>query len=323
MILFKKILFVLVLALSGFVGFYAAKTQAKLDNTLNMLNHDVQDKLSNVDLSGIQVNSDDEVINILLMGVDEREDLHDEGRSDSTMIATLDKKNKRLKLTSLMRDMYVEIPGYGQDKFNAAYAYGGPELVYKTIAQNFGIQLDGYVEVNFSAFVKVVRAVGGIEIELSEREAEYLNTTNYISRKKYRNVKAGKHRINGYQALGYSRVRYVPTIDGLENDYGRTARQRRVMQAVFSKVKSQSMSKWLSIAKEVLPEITTDLTNEEIMQYITDIIMLGTTELDQMRIPVDGAYTESKINGADVLEVDLTENTNKLQDFLFNYRGEK
>ena len=93
-------------------------------------------------------------------------------------------KTKELKLTSLMRDMYVEIPGHGHNKLNAAYAFGGVELLYQTIAKNFGIKIDNYCVVDFSTFEKVINKVGGVEISLEEKEAKYLNTTNYISKKK-------------------------------------------------------------------------------------------------------------------------------------------
>ena len=135
-----------------------------------------------------------------------------------------------------MRDMYVEIPGHGHNKLNAAYAFGGVELLYQTIAKNFGIKIDNYCVVDFSTFEKVINKVGGVEISLEEKEAKYLNTTNYISKKKYRNVKVGKQTLNGNQALGYARVRYVVSKKYGDGDFGRTGRQRAVLQAALNKV---------------------------------------------------------------------------------------
>ena len=151
-------------------------------------------------------------------------------------------KHGTLKLTSLMRDMVVDIPDNGENKLNAANSFGGIQMLYKTIAQNFNVELDGYVEVGFTAFEKIVNSVGGINLELTESEANYLNTTNYISKKKYRNVKVGKQKLNGNQALGYCRIRKggVTTITGLRDDYGRTWRQRTVIKAVFDKVKNHN-----------------------------------------------------------------------------------
>ena len=155
---------------------------------------------------------DKDVVNILLVGSDngaQGSEDGDHGRSDSMMVATINFKTKELKLTSFLRDMYVEIPGHGRNKLNAAYAFGGEELLYQTLAQNFNIKIDKFCVVDLSAFEKVINRIGGIEMTLEKREAEYLNTTNYISKKKYRNVKPGKQTLNGCQALGYARVRHL------------------------------------------------------------------------------------------------------------------
>jgi LCP family protein required for cell wall assembly len=152
--------------------------------------------------------ADDTVINVLLIG---EEKINDgaRGRSDSMMVATINQKQKSLKLTSIMRDCYVSIPGYRDNKLNAAYNYGGGPLLLATIEQNFQIHLDGYVRVDFEAFEAIIDKLGGVEIELSQAEANYLNRTNYISNPAYRTMKAGINTMNGNQALGYSPVRYV------------------------------------------------------------------------------------------------------------------
>lgn len=318
-----RITIIVLLILSALGGFAVAEVRIRMDKSLNLMNRDTASQLSDVDLEGITVNSDTDIINILLIGSDARAEVDNTGRSDTVIIATLDKKNKRLKMCSLMRDMYVDIPGYGKDRFNAAYAYGGPSLLYKMIAENFGIQLDGYVEVGFDVFKELVDAVDGVEIELTAKEAEYLNTTNYISTKKYRNVVEGKQTLNGVQALGYTRVRKVATPEGVNNDQGRTLRQRKVIQSFFTKVKKMSMSQWLEIANKILPDVTTDLDNDEIISYMTDIVMLGTTEIDQQQIPAEGYYHgEITSGGADVLAIDDA-NKDILQKFIFEYNGEE
>lgn len=317
----KKILFVMALILSTVLGCYVGKVSASLE----LMDRNEGTKLSDVDLGDIEVKTDKSIVNILVIGSDSRAELGDEeyGRSDTMMIATLDKKHGRLKVTSLMRDMYVDIPGYGKNKFNAAYSFGGPDLLYKTIATNFGITLDGYVEVDFDAFKDIVDEVGGVDITLTEQEAQYLNTTNYIHGVKNRNVVAGLNRMNGAQALGYCRVRKVANYAGTNNDQGRTERQRWVMEGVFDRVKQMPMSKWMDILDAVLPNISTDISNKQIISYGTDIISMGTTELDQYRIPVDGYYHDAKYSGAgDVLELDLVSNKELLKSFIFDYDGE-
>lgn len=317
----KKILFVIALLLSTVVGCYAGKMSSSLD----LMNRDTGNKLSDVDLGDIEVTTDNDIINILLVGSDTRSELGKEkyGRSDTVMIATIDNKHNRLKLTSLMRDMDVEIPGYGKHKFNAAYSYGGPELLYKTIATNFGITLDGFAEVDFEAFKAIVDEVGGVEVELTEQEAQYLNTTNYINGKKNRNVVPGWNTMNGAQALGYCRVRYRATINGTENDQGRTERQRIVMSGIFDKVKQMQMSKWMDIIDVVLPNVTTDISNGDIISYATNVITMGTTEIDQYRIPVEGHYSNGVSPTDGKVLVISEDNKQLLQDFLFEFDGKK
>lgn len=318
--MFKKIMFVVALVLSTLAGCYVGK----MSDSLDLMNRPTGTKLSDVDLGDIQVTEQSGIINILLIGSDSRAELGSEkyGRSDTMMIATVDNTHKCLKLTSLMRDMEVEIPGKGKHKFNSAYSFGGPELLYKTIANNFGIRLDGYAEVDFKAFKDIVNQVGGVEVELTEAEAQYLNTTNYINGKKNRNVKAGWNTMNGAQALGYCRVRYVSNINGTSNDQGRTERQRMVMNAIFDKIKTMPKSKWIDIMDAVMPNITTDISNKEIINYASSIVLMGTTKIHTCQIPVNGHYTNghSSTDG-EILEIDLEKNKNLLQDFLFHYDG--
>ena len=196
--MWKKVLMGILLVLSATAGFFVAKAQVLYNNSLNQINRDYDTALANVDLSGIHVNSDDQIVNILVIGNDYREErgYGASGLTDTMIIATMDMKHGTLKTASLMRDLVVEIPGHGKNKLNSANSFGGIELLYKTIATNFNIELDGYVEVGFAAFTKIIDKVGGIELELTESEASYLNSTNYIRNKKSRNVKVGKQTFN-------------------------------------------------------------------------------------------------------------------------------
>lgn len=335
--MWKKIVMGILLIVSGFMGFLVAKAQVTFYDSLDHVNRDYDTVLKNVDLSGITVNSDDDIVNILLVGNDYRKDrlYTASGLTDTMIIATMDLKHGTLKMTSLMRDCYVEIPGYGMNKLNAANSFGGIELLYRTIATNFNIELDGYVEVGFKAFTDVIDAVGGVEVELTESEAEYLNTTNYIRSKKDRNVKVGKQTLNGAQALGYCRIRKRgTTINGLRDDYGRTWRQRTVINAVFEKVKSLPMTEWLGIANKMLKNVTTDLTNDKIIGYIRDVITMGTTEIHQLQIPINGYYRGSEtgeFSVGDVLvltdgisrESSSAANAAALNSFIFDYDGKE
>ncbi|BBF43941.1 cell envelope-related transcriptional attenuator [Lachnospiraceae bacterium KM106-2] len=266
-----------------------------------------------------EVHLDKDVINILLIGEESIES--DQGRSDSMMIATINTKQKTLKLTSLMRDIYVEIPGYRNNKLNAAFNNGGGVLLTSTIEQNFQIKLDGYVRVNFQGFEKIIDKLGGVSIDLASWEAKYLNTTNYISKKKYRNVKEGTNTLNGNQALGYCRVRYKQTLNGEKDDFGRTNRQRTVLTALFNKYKQESVLDMIDTANELMPYITTNISKTDIINYLTAAATLGTTELETFRIPVDHSYANKKLlcgsSSASVLSIDFATNQNELHKFIY------
>jgi len=335
--MWKKIVFGFLMVISVLAGFLAAKAQVTFYDSLNHVKRDYDTVLENVDLNGIKVNSDTDIVNILVVGNDYRKETNytASGLTDTMIIATMDLKHGTLKMASLMRDNYVEIPGYGYNKLNAANSFGGIELLYKTIATNFNIEIDGYVEVGFKAFTDVVDAVGGVEVELTESEAEYLNTTNYIRDKKSRNVKVGKQTLNGAQALGYCRIRKKgTTVTGLRDDYGRTWRQRTVIKAVFDKVKALPKTEWLEIANKLLGNVKTDLTNDKIISYVMDVVTLGTTEIHQLQIPLEGYYRSSspgEFSVGDCLvmtdginsDLSTTANAEALNNFIFKYNGKQ
>jgi len=327
-----KVFLVLGLILSMSLGSMAATVKYKSDSMLGLVNYDDEDALSDIDMSEYQLDADTEVVNILLVGADKNADEQDtkgaERRSDSMMIATMDIKHNKLKITSLMRDMYVEIPGYGNYKLNAAYSFGGIKLLYKTIAKNFGVKMDGYAEVNFDAFINVIDELGGVEVTLTESEAKNLRSTNYIKRRKYRKVKVDKQTFNGYQALGYCRIRHgkrqadgsypgVYTASGKGDDYGRTERQRLMIQAILKKVKTLSPNELLELAEVIMPNVKTDLSKKKIYTYLMTVIQMGTTELHQFSLPADGCYTSQSIGGQQVLVPDLDASRTALKKFIF------
>lgn len=333
-----KILLVLGILLSIGVGSAAATAQYYATGFISMVNFDSENSLDKVDVSKYDTVSDSEIINVLVVGTDKNPDEQNtkgaSRRSDSMMIATLDMKHQKLKVTSLMRDMYVPIPGHGSQKLNSAYALGGVRLLYETLADNFGIKVDGYAEVNFDAFVEVINAVGGVEATLTESEAVNLNDTNYIKRKKYRNVKVGKQVLNGYQALGYCRIRHgkkmanghypaVLTASGKGDDYGRTERQRLVMQALLKKVKSMSPTEWMELVKVVLPNVKTDLKEDEIYSYILAVVKMGTMDLKQFSLPTDDGYSSQVIDEQQCLVPDLVKNKTAFRDFVYEEKGKK
>lgn len=263
---------------------------------------------------------EDGVYNILLVGVEAIGNKSvASGRTDSIMIATINTKQKTLGLTSIMRDSYVTIPGYYDTKINAAFGLGGIELLYETIAYNYNLRLDGSAIVGFDTFQKVIDDLGGVDIEITPGEAQYLNTTNYVSKKSNRTLKPGVNHMNGNQALGYARVRYRATLDGSNDDFGRTSRHRRVMGAIFKEVKKSNPVTLVKLLDTVFSQIQTDVKKDNASSYLAEVLELSLdgVPLDNMRLPIDGSYQGVKINRAAVVTFDSAANKEALANFIF------
>ncbi|MCI8781090.1 MAG: LytR family transcriptional regulator [Lachnospiraceae bacterium] len=279
--------------------------------------------LKEIDPSSIQLDSaaqadkNDDVINILLCG---EEAIHDDrGRTDSIMIATINQKDNKLSLTSIMRDTYVKIPGFSDNKINAAYHNGGMKTLVETIKENFGIAVDGYVLVNFDSFEKIIDAVGGVDIELSSEEASYLNRTNYISNPSNRNVSVGMNHMNGNQALGYARVRYVNK-DGNVGDFSRTLRHRTVMTAVYKKMMKKSTLELVAMIPDILPLLTTDIKKADLINYLTAGVGVRgkSPKLRTLNVPIEGCYKITRVRTMSViLASPLDANVKKMHKFIY------
>ena len=256
------------------------------------------------------------VVNYLLFGIEE---INGAKNTDSMMIASVNFAKKEIKLVSLMRDSYVEVPGWKSTKLNAAYAKGGASLLISTIEANYKIHIDGYAFVNFESFEAIVDSIGNITIELGEKEAKYLNKTNYISNPKYRNVKPGINQLNGNQVLGYCRVRKVATLGGVNNDYGRTLRQRRALSAIFDKVKTLNIIAMFSTASECMGYVTTSLTSSQISDLIELVVEERITQIDTLRLPVDGMFRDPKSYKGTTypLVYDWEDNIDELYKFIY------
>ena len=253
----------------------------------------------------------EQLINIMLVGQDRRPEENYRTRSDSMILCTFNLKDNTLTMTSFMRDMYVQIPGHGGNKMNAAYQWGGMSLLSETMMLNFGIHVDAFVEVDFSGFESVINALGGIDVPLSATEAKYMNS-NYGW-----TLKEGVNHLNGRQALNYSRIRMVPTINGTAADFGRTERQRRVLTIVLNDCKNLSASSAYSLVNELIPMVRTDMTRDEIFNYFLTLFpMLVNTELNTQRIPIDGSYELAWVGSLDVVLPDLEINRQYLYDTL-------
>lgn len=246
----------------------------------------------------------EDVVNILLIGTDGRY-VEERGRSDSIILCTFNTRNKKITLSSLLRDLYVQIPGQDDNRINAAYALGGMKLLKETVEMNFGVHVDACVTVNFFGFPQIVDTLGGIEIELTKEEADYLNAEGNW------NVPGGTgpgvwqlvggvNKLNGEQALAYSRIRDIGA------DFGRSERQRKVLTLMVDKCKSMNLTTAMELVNTFLPLISTDMTNQQIVSYARTLFpMLSGCTIASQRLPYYGAYTNATIRGMQVLLPDL------------------
>ena len=242
----------------------------------------------------------DSVINIALFGIDAEEG--GVGRSDSIIIATIDTTHKKLKLTSIMRDSYVTIEGHGDDKINHAYAFGGPQLAIKTLNENFDLNIDDFVAVNFTTLPKIIDMLGGVTIDITSEEVSHIPGIDT----------AGTYTLTGEQALAYSRIRYASG-----GDYVRTDRQRTVLSKVFEKVLSINFTQYPSLLSEILPMVQTNLDYSEILNLGNEVLKMRVTTLEQERFPRDG-YCEGKmIDKIYYLTFDKENTVQQLHDYIF------
>ncbi len=252
---------------------------------------------------------DDQVMNVLLMGVDDYQQ-NDKGRSDSMLMVSLDKRHKKLKMTSFMRDLYVQIPGYRPNKLTTAYNLGGPSLTVQTIENNFGVDIDRYMVISNDSFNKIIDRLGGVDVEITSGEARLINT--YSGEKSSKRLSAGLAHMTGRQAHYYSRIRDIG------NDYERTARQRKVLESIISKFKTSNLATINGILYDVLPLVTTSMTKNEILFLAANSITFLNYPTSQNRIPVDGAFDEKDITGVGAsLIPDTEKNSRLLIDFIY------
>ncbi len=244
---------------------------------------------------------DKNIVNVALFGIDTRDTNSFKGNSDSIMILSLNTTTKKVKIISVLRDSFVPMTYNGKKyygKINSAYQRGGPELAIKTLNTIFGLDISEYATVNFYGMVDIIEAVGGIDAELTKAEVKKSDGTLHsingcideicknlkVSSKDQHIFTAGKHHLNGIQAVAYSRIRYVSNIWGSSNDYGRTERQRYVMEQLFNAATTMEKSKYVTLAKSLIPCSETSLSYKEIMGLAFGILLDSPT-FEQAAMP--------------------------------------
>ena len=236
-------------------------------------------------------------INVLLLGTDLLRDSAQ--RSDAVIIASVG--YGRLRLTSVLRDTVVEIPGHGANKLNAAFAYGGAELAMRTLNQNFGLNIMHYARVDYVALVKLVDAIGGVEMDITEAERDRLNTTVLEVWRVFKPLgytateltQYGERvHLDGLQALAYARIRKI------DSDYVRASRQRKLLSAMLVKIRANlwNPAMWVRLWQAVMGSIDTNMSPLQMISLGEKALMAGGAS--QLRLPVDGSFTDdgSKLN---------------------------
>lgn len=263
---------------------------------------------------------DEAVFDLLLIGTDATTE-EETGRSDAMVLLRLDAEAGEIRLISFLRDLYVRIPGHGRNRLNAAWVFGGAELLMDTLEENFSVRADAWAEVDFSRLVKVIDRIGGVEAEVSEAERRQLNgILAHYNRDVGDGEKDGLLKqtglvtLTGKQALCYSRIR---KIDG---DFQRTSRQREVIEGAFRKVTALDAWSLMVLAVENLDAVKTDLSAWEIIRLIPLALRARNASFASMTVPMEGAWQDKKVNGMQVLVVDEAAVRTAVRTFL---AGEK
>ncbi len=270
------------------------------------------DKKENTYVSASELESSAMVKNILLLGVDARAGENaNETRSDTMMLVSIDMKHHCIKLTSFLRDTWVYIPslGYNQ-RLNAACSSGGYQGVVDAIEYNFGVDIDGYAVVDFEMFKVLVDSLGGVEVDVTEAEAN--EVTNHPYRYGDVVLESGKYKLTGEQALAYCRIRKIDT------DFVRTERQRTVMSAILSDAKHSNPFTLLNMAYKSAPYIETDLTKGELRSFVMRASLCLASDVKQTKVPFEGTWEYATISGNSVISINVESNKDKLIDYIYN-----
>ena len=273
-----------------------------------------------------EIKSDKNITNIMVVGQAAREG-EDHRLSDSNILVSINRETSTITLTSIIRDLRVRIPSYegrqgGMNRINVVYHLGSyytgekidsMKMMELCIEQNFGVKVDHTVEIDFGIFEQVIDLLNGVELELSEEEVKYLRL-NYYTHEPIKNMKPGYNELDGFSALCYARMRKVGN-----GDWDRTARQRKVITILVNKLKNKGIMEIYDLFKQVLPNIVTDMTNEEITNYALEFIpMLANLNINSQTIPFENTWwgTDLDPDGIHnyVIDCDLTKNGNLLRE---------
>lgn len=256
------------------------------------------------------------IINIALLGGDSRRK-NQASHTDAVIVLSIDSVHKKIKMSSIMRDTYLNVHGHGKTKLTHAYSYGGPGLTIRTLNESFTLGIREFVFIDFSGFEKLIDSLDGIEIDIKQYEIK--ETNKYIKEiASMRKAKCtllkrpGVQKLNGQQALSYSRIRHVGN-----GDYERTERQRRVLAAIFQKVKAAGPLKYPSIAASILPYVETNISKTDIVKMGMYILSSDISNIEEKRFPMDGYYKGKTINKVWYIVTDVSLTRKQMHKFIY------
>ena len=267
------------------------------------------------------------ITNILLVGTDGA-NVERSNRSDSVMLVTIDNNNKDIKISSIARDTYVDIPGHSTEKLTHAYAYGGIDLLKQVFEVNFDIKVDKYIAVNFVSFMDIMDEIGGVEVNVEEKDVNEINKyidacyDYYYDRKdeieKQYITKAGKQRLNGYQALAFSRIRYT------DSAYARDNRHREVAESVYKEFLNSGAKEYQRAAEIIIENTKTNISPMEMINLGFTALQINDKEIEQLQFPLAeyrNGHIISKKKGW-VIEWDKEPNLNAWHSFIYGEDAE-
>lgn len=310
---FKRVAFILIgvivtICLSGFgyVYFKLNKMYVK------------DEAVKNTEEQGTMVEG---ITNILLVGTD-GEYIEKWNRSDSMMVVTIDSKNKDIRISSIARDTYVDIPGYSTEKLTHAYAYEGIDLLKEVFKVNFNLNIDKYIAVNFVSFMDIMDELGGVEVNVEEKDIKEINKYIDACYGYYKNkdekdkeyiTKSGVQRLNGYQALAFSRIRYT------DSAFHREARHREVAESVYKEFAQKGVETYKKCAEIILNNTKTNISPIEMMNLAYTVLKINDKDIDQFQFPLEEYRNGHIINKQKgwVLEWDKEPNLEAWHKFIF------
>ena len=248
---------------------------------------------------------DSGLVNLLLIGRDNEADSC--SRADCIILCTLRPQTRLITVTSFLRDLYVPIPGHEDNRLNAAYALGGMALLRQTLEESFGLHIDGCIDVDFNQFSRIIDLLGGVEVELRQDEADFINgkTDSHLTE--------GPSLLTGQQALIYSRIRKLDS----DGDFSRTARQRKVLFSLLERYRSASLLTVLSVIADALPMIDTDLQKRQILSLGSTLFpVLRDPVIVSQRVPEDDSFSYRRIRNMEVLWADIPALRQQLRESL-------